>query len=174
MAQTIDEVVQGIVHDIERAPSTFLNLATIAGTEHEVFGPRPLGNKDETPRYGFTDELISTAKSTNTDELFYIKNLRYCGSIFLVNPRLGEGLNALTLMMRLARAGVIIPANYSEGMDLDAWKVVPEATASIRELVEETGTSLPKINENIVKLVNPTTSSKSGKAFYEWIAQHYQ
>ena len=63
------KIIEQIIRDIERAPSTFINLAhtNTADDQMGVFGPMALGKGDTTPKYGFTDEVIAAVESGRYD-----------------------------------------------------------------------------------------------------------
>jgi hypothetical protein len=136
----------------------------------EVFGPRTLSAGNRTPRYGFSDEIIITVESGEYRRVISGSNVRLCGSIFCVDPVLGDGKLALPLMMRLARSEVIIPTNYSEGQDLDVWSATPEAGAEMITLAKQLR-FVPHLG--LKDLLRPDSSIEAGRSLYARIMENY-
>jgi len=167
-------IIEQILHDIEQAPSTFLNLARTGDGLVEVLGPMPLGREDTSPRYSFTDEAIAAVESGDYTQVSYGPNVDLCGNIFGGALRQGEGTLSLPLMMRLARAGVIRPTNYSEGYDLDAWSAIPEAGAEMKALVRGRDGVPSHIRSTMRVLLSPDSSVKAGRALYSRLVENYR
>ena len=119
------DFIENIISRIQNTPVTFVNLARTA-TTGVVYGPIPLGEKEATPRYAYAEELIQQVERLDYSKVAAAFAASKCGSLAGGNSRPGEGVRALPLMMRLARAGVITHAGCHDG--IDTWKVTPEAS----------------------------------------------
>ncbi len=169
------KIIEQIIRDIERAPSTFINLAhtNTADDQMGVFGPMALGKGDTTPKYGFTDEVIAAVESGRYDHTINRAMIDFCGSAFLFTPEKQDGALALPLMMRLARAGVIRRKNYSEKWHLDTWSATTEAGAEMMTLVKRMRDSPSQVNLDIRRLLNPSSPVEAGRNLYTRITKGY-
>ena len=170
MEQTIEQIIQ----DIENAPKTFINLAMTTDDSTEVLGPMALGNEDNAPKYGFTDDVISAVISGNYGRVIDGSRVDLCGSFFDTNARNGDGAQALPLMMRLARAGIIKHTNYSEGYNLDAWRATPEAGAEMELLVKEMHFNPRIVKLGIRNLLRSDSPVQAGRLLHNRIIENYR
>lgn len=164
-------VIEQIIYAITEAHLTFANLALTGDTSAEVFGPRVLGKRNAIPGYGFSDVIIGKVASGDYEQVADKHNVIYCGSIFSVIPTVGEGIRSLPLMMRLARAEIIAPTNYSEGRNLDAWSATIEAGAEMRTVLLEMS-AIPTKGE-LRALLSPRSPVQAGRSLYQRIRENY-
>lgn len=165
------KIIEQIINDIEQAPQTFINLTMTADSLIEVFGPMALERKNATPLYGFTDEAIAAVEAGNYQRVIG-RNRHLGGSIFAISSQTGDGVKALPLMMRFARAGLITATNYSEGYDLDAWSATPTAGEAMTSALKGTGILPSMVSENIKDIL--TQVSPTGKSLYNLITKNYK
>ena len=176
------QVIEDIVTGIETVPWAFFNIAlTGEGSLLEVYGPRPITS--ERP-YGYTDELISRAESGDYKTILNGRNTDLCGEIFNMGESslYGYGMKPVPFMMRLARAGIIVPTSYSEGRNLDLWKINPEVTPEIHSILraaKDMHRSTDRdaseiIKGGIRKLLSPDSPIPEGRTLYQRIIENYK
>ena len=170
----MSKIIEQIADDIRLAPSTFINIAFTGDSPREVYGPHVLGEQDAIPRYGFTDEVISAVESGDYKQVIHGNNSHFCGSVFSMTPGIQDAKKTLPLMMRLARAGLITPTNYSEGRDLDAWSATPEAGREMRALVLEMGMAPFQVESNIKSSLDPDSAVEAGRKLCDRINENYK
>lgn len=168
----MSKIIEQIINDIQKAPRTFINLASSADSYIEVFGPGILGNKTGYPRYGFDDYIIQNAELGDVQTVVD-RNSYYCGSIFSMDPKIEDGAQSLPLMMRLARAGVITPTNFSDSLGLVAWSATSEAGKEMNDILKGTGIFPSQVAGNIRKALSPNSDIDAARSLCARINENY-
>ncbi|MFH1506534.1 MAG: hypothetical protein ABIE94_06130 [archaeon] len=144
------------------------------------FGPEVLGGKDDRPRYGFSNEVISEVRTGEGDlvKKHYPVDVMLMG--FLNPSELDETSQVpkdhwrwdyLADIMLLAQAGVIDVENYSSSVGVPRWKGNPEFDAMLGMESAERVAMSDRLKKNIGNR-NPETD-KDLIAIDNYVTQFY-